>query len=144
MSFSDGLMPGLLFAGGTYLFFGLRGAVWAVILKHLKLSVAYPALSLSFPLVLLVSYAVFREHVSLWNIAGAVTVVAGVVIISRGEAALRERKEGGAVGEGPGGTAAGSRPEANSRGPGGGGRRPGANSRGPGTGASRDSGGGRP
>lgn len=82
----------LISAAGTYLFFGLRGAIWAVIIKKMKLSVAYPVLSLSFPLVLLLSWLVFGEHVSPYNAAGAFIVVFGVVLISRGEMRLREKE----------------------------------------------------
>ncbi|MFP4268760.1 MAG: hypothetical protein ACLFQW_12255 [Spirochaetaceae bacterium] len=92
-TFGDAPMPGLLFGVGTYLFFGIRGVVWAIIVKRFKLSVAYPVLSLSFPLVLLVSSLIFAERVSLYNILGAFTVVAGVLLISLGE--IRLAKEEG-------------------------------------------------
>lgn len=93
-TFGDAPLPGLLFGLGTYLFFGIRGFVWAIIVKRLKLSVAYPVMSLSFPLVLLVSFLIFGERVSIYNIFGAFTVVAGVLLISLGE--IRLAKEEGA------------------------------------------------
>lgn len=92
-TFGEEPLPGMLFGLGTYLFFGVRGVVWAIIIKRLKLSVAYPVLSLSFPLVLLVSFLIFGERVSLYNIIGAFTVVAGVLLISFGEIKLA-REEG--------------------------------------------------
>ena len=84
---------GLIFAVGTYLFFGLRGAVWAVIVKRMKLSVAYPVLSLSFPLVLLLSHFLFGESISGYNLAGALIVLSGLLIIARGELRLRAERE---------------------------------------------------
>ncbi len=90
---------GLIFAFGTYIFFGLRGAVWAVIVKRMKLSVAYPVLSISFPLVLLISYLFFGEEVSAYNIAGAFIVLSGVLIIGRGELRLWSGETGEEIGE---------------------------------------------
>lgn len=78
----------IFFGLATYFFFALRGFVWAIILKRMKLSVAYPVLSLSFPLVLLVSFFVFGETVSIYNILGACLIAGGLVLISRGELLL--------------------------------------------------------
>jgi len=86
LSLSSGRGITLLFVAGTYLFFTLRGLAWAVILKRMKLSVAYPVLSISFPLVLLLSSLAFGEDISVYKLLGSLFVLLGVLLIARGEA----------------------------------------------------------
>ncbi len=63
----------------------LRGLVWVVILRNIKLSVAYPAISITYVLILAISYYFFHEPVAAQKIVGALFIVAGVFCIGVGE-----------------------------------------------------------
>jgi drug/metabolite transporter (DMT)-like permease len=89
---SEDRLLAALFVAGTYLVFALRGLLWAVIIKKYKLSAAYPVLSLSFPLVLLVSHLAFGEEITLFKLLGSAALVGGVLLVARGEAQLRGRR----------------------------------------------------
>ncbi len=56
---------------------------WLVALSRVQLSFAYPFASLSYGLMLLASWLLFREDISLLRIIGTAVIVAGVLIISR-------------------------------------------------------------
>ncbi len=56
---------------------------WLVALSRISLSFAYGFASLSYGLMLLASWLVFREDISLLRILGTAVIVVGVLIISR-------------------------------------------------------------
>lgn len=56
--------------------------VWMAALSRLELSVAYPLLALGYPLVLVSSYFIFNEPLTLERIAGVFLIGAGVLLIS--------------------------------------------------------------
>jgi multidrug transporter EmrE-like cation transporter len=56
---------------------------WIVALSRLDLSRAYPFVSASFALVLVLSMVVFNESMTLPKIVGAVLIVAGLVVGSQ-------------------------------------------------------------
>jgi len=56
----------------------VRGGVWILALRSVPLSRAYPLLSLSFPLVLVISVAVFDEPLKWTKCAGSIFLVLGV------------------------------------------------------------------
>jgi drug/metabolite transporter (DMT)-like permease len=56
---------------------------WLVALSRVQLSFAYPFASLSYGLMLLAAWLLFREDISLLRIIGTAVIVAGVLIISR-------------------------------------------------------------
>ncbi|GAB4261259.1 EamA family transporter [Thermincola ferriacetica] len=62
----------------------LRGLVWLFILKRLPVSFAYPMMSLSFVLILVASYFVFGEAITLYKLLGSLLIIAGVFFISSG------------------------------------------------------------
>jgi drug/metabolite transporter (DMT)-like permease len=69
----------------------VRGLVWVLILKNLKLSFAYPFISLSYIVVLAVSHRFFGEAVTSRHLLGTALIVAGVFGIWLGQ----RRLEGG-------------------------------------------------
>ncbi len=56
---------------------------WLVALSRVQLSFAYPFASLSYGLMLLASWQLFREDISLLRVVGTIVIVAGVLLISR-------------------------------------------------------------
>ncbi len=71
-----------------FVFFGLvvyvTGTVfWLAALSRVDLSYAYPFASLSYVVMLLAAFLIFKENVSLLRIIGTLVVGLGVLIISR-------------------------------------------------------------
>ena len=54
---------------------------WLSVLSRLDLSVAYPMLSISYVIVVFLSWIIFRENVSLLRFAGVVVIISGVALI---------------------------------------------------------------
>ena len=68
---------------------GLAGAMiaaiaWMAAMTKLDLSHAYPFVSITFPVVIILSGLFFKEPVGLYKIAGALIIVFGVIVGSRG------------------------------------------------------------
>lgn len=68
--------------GGLCLY-GLGAMVWLVVLSRVDLSFAYPLLSISYVLIIIISIVRFGEQVTLSRIIGTLLICAGVVFISR-------------------------------------------------------------
>jgi len=62
----------------------LASLFWIAALTQLELSYAYPFISLTFVLVLLLSGLFFHEPITRFKILGLVLIVAGVIVGSRG------------------------------------------------------------
>ena len=75
-----------------YTFLILRGLVWVVILKKMRLSFAYPFISISYVLILAISYYFFDEAVGVNKIIGTVLIMVGVFVTGLGRA-----RDGGAL-----------------------------------------------
>ncbi|NNF16364.1 MAG: EamA family transporter, partial [Gammaproteobacteria bacterium] len=56
---------------------------WLYVLKQVDVSYAYPFISLGFVFVLLISYQFFNETINLYKIAGIMSIILGVFLISR-------------------------------------------------------------
>lgn len=54
---------------------------WIICLSKMPLSQAYPFMSLSFPLVLIMSYIIFREPVGIYNFIGMLLVISGLFFV---------------------------------------------------------------
>lgn len=63
--------------------YGLSTAFWLVALSELKLSVAYPMVSLSYVLVVLGSVWILGEQITASQIIGLCLIIAGVVFLVR-------------------------------------------------------------
>lgn len=71
------VLSGLLAAFGASL-------SWMLAMSKLDLNYAYPFVSLSFILIILSGAFFFNESLSMWKIVGAILIVAGVTVGSRG------------------------------------------------------------
>lgn len=56
---------------------------WLVALSRVDLSYAYPFASLSYVIMLIVSWRLFNEDISLLRLAGTATIAIGVLLVSR-------------------------------------------------------------
>lgn len=73
------------FIGLGYIFLIVRGLLWILVLKKFPISFAYPFLSISFVLLLLVSFSFFAEAITIYKIIGSLFIVTGVFFTSIGE-----------------------------------------------------------
>jgi uncharacterized membrane protein len=64
----------------TYLFFGLRGLSWVLIVRYFQLSAAYPVMSLGFCLVPPAAALFFGDPLSISTVIGMVLVTVGVFL----------------------------------------------------------------
>ncbi len=64
--------------------FGVSALSWLVVLSRVKLSVAYPMISLGYVAVIFFSWLILREPVRPITIAGCLIIISGVILISRG------------------------------------------------------------
>ena len=64
--------------------FGISALSWLVVLSRVKLSIAYPMVSLGYVAVVLFSWLIFKESVKPITIAGCLAIAIGVFLISRG------------------------------------------------------------
>lgn len=64
--------------------FGISALSWLVVLSRVKLSIAYPMVSLGYVAVVFFSWFIFEESVKPITIAGCLTIALGVFLISRG------------------------------------------------------------
>lgn len=63
-------------------FYGVSTLMWIVILKHIKLSVAYPMMSLSYVLVMIAAQFFFHEKVEVIQWTGIILIIMGVGLIA--------------------------------------------------------------
>jgi len=68
---------------GTVACLMLQAVCWQIVLRGIRLFVAYLFTSLNYLLVLAASRIFFLERVTLLNVAGAAVIVAGVYIVVR-------------------------------------------------------------
>lgn len=74
------LNPYVLAGVGAY---AASSIFWLILLSRVDLSYAYPALSLGYVLITLVSVLFLGEHVSALRWAGVIVICVGVILISR-------------------------------------------------------------
>jgi drug/metabolite transporter (DMT)-like permease len=65
------------------LVYGISTIFWLTALSRVELSFAYPFVSLSYALMLLASWQIFNEDISLLRVTGCLVVGLGVFLISR-------------------------------------------------------------
>ncbi len=71
------------FVLGGLVFYGVSLLIWLVVLSKVNLSLAYPLISISYVLVLLVSWIFLNEVVPPLRWLGVGLIIAGVFFISR-------------------------------------------------------------
>lgn len=69
--------------GGLFVF-AISALSWLVALSRVKLSIAYPMVSLGYVAVVIFSWLVLKEPVKPVAFAGCAVVIIGVILISRG------------------------------------------------------------
>lgn len=68
---------------GGLLIYGLSAVCWLWVLARAQLSLAYPILSLTFPIVLALSAAIFAETITPLRWTGVGVIVLGVSLLAR-------------------------------------------------------------
>ncbi len=63
--------------------YGLSTVFWLIALSRMDLSFVYPFISLTYILVLSLSYLVLKESIGLNKIAGSVLIILGLILISK-------------------------------------------------------------
>lgn len=66
----------------SFSLFFVRSVIWQLVLKHLPLSIAYPAVSLNMVLLLIFGYLLFGETISWNNILGTAVMLMGVILMN--------------------------------------------------------------
>lgn len=68
---------------GGLLLYGISFLLWVKVLTKLELSYAYPLVSIGYVLVMICSYWLFREQLSLPRLFGTGLIILGVVLVAR-------------------------------------------------------------
>lgn len=63
--------------------YGISSVFWLAALSRVELSFAYPFVSLSYVGMLIASWLLFNEDLSLLRLLGTATIILGVLIVSR-------------------------------------------------------------
>jgi multidrug transporter EmrE-like cation transporter len=67
---------------GGLVVYGLGVINWLLALSHLELSYAYPFASLGYIGIIIGSYFIFKERITLMRLGGIAVIIAGVLITS--------------------------------------------------------------
>jgi multidrug transporter EmrE-like cation transporter len=67
---------------GGLVVYGLGVINWLLALSHLELSYAYPFASLSYIGIIVGSYFIFKERITLLRVAGIAVIIIGVLVTS--------------------------------------------------------------
>jgi multidrug transporter EmrE-like cation transporter len=67
---------------GGLVVYGLGVINWLMALSHLELSYAYPFASLSYIGIIVGSYFIFKERITLLRVAGIAVIIIGVLVTS--------------------------------------------------------------
>lgn len=73
-----------LIAGLTL--YGASAIIWIHVLSAVNLSTAYPLVGLSFVFVVLLGVVILGERVTLLQLLGCVTIIAGIMLVLKGQA----------------------------------------------------------
>lgn len=66
-----------------FMLYGISSIVWLFVLKKFPLSVAYPALSLTYVAVVAISILVFKETFTINKVIGVLLIISGVIVLFR-------------------------------------------------------------
>jgi drug/metabolite transporter (DMT)-like permease len=77
IALNPGIWTGLaVYGAGTFF--------WLIALSQVELGFAYPFISLSYVLILLASWILFREKLSWWRVVGVAAICVGVYVVAAG------------------------------------------------------------
>lgn len=74
----------ILLYGGVLLIMGVYAILWQQVIKNIPLNVAYANKAVTLIWGMVWGTLIFKEHISLSNIIGAVVVLAGVILMVTG------------------------------------------------------------
>lgn len=57
-----------------------RIITWMKILSRVKLSIAYPVVSITFPIMLFISYQIYNEEITISKLCGTGMIILGLVL----------------------------------------------------------------
>jgi len=63
--------------------YALGAFLWLLVLKVSDLGVAYPMISLTYPIILILSHILFHEVVTLRQVIGVLAIVIGISLVYR-------------------------------------------------------------
>ena len=66
-----------------FLCFGVSSILWLVVISKLQLSYAYPMVSMGYVIVVLASWLLFGENLSIVRLGGVAFICVGVALISK-------------------------------------------------------------
>lgn len=66
-----------------FLIYGVSAIIWLFVLQRFQLSVAYPALSLTYVAIVLLSARYYGEPMTLLKAAGVILIIGGVYLLFR-------------------------------------------------------------
>ncbi len=67
---------------GGFLAYGISSLSWLIVLSRTELSYAYPMVALAYVFVFILSWIIFKEHITWPRIVGMVLICAGVVMVA--------------------------------------------------------------
>ena len=74
------LLPNVLLG---LLFYAISTVFWLIALSKIELNVAYPMLSIGYILLMILSYFLLNETITVYKVIGTLLVVVGITLISR-------------------------------------------------------------
>ncbi|MGZ9586205.1 EamA family transporter [Paenibacillus marinisediminis] len=72
-----------LYVVSGFLLYGISAVVWIFAISKLPLSIAYPMVGLSYVLVMILSYFIFNEPITIIKVIGMVLITSGVIVIAK-------------------------------------------------------------
>lgn len=66
-----------------FMCYGISSIIWLFVLERFPLSIAYPALALSYVLIVLLSFIVLKEPLTVNKVIGSLIIVTGVFVLFR-------------------------------------------------------------
>ncbi|MCP4229370.1 MAG: EamA family transporter [bacterium] len=67
---------------GGFLAYGISSLSWLMVLSRTELSYAYPMVALAYVFVFILSWILFKEHITWPRIVGMALICAGVVMVA--------------------------------------------------------------
>lgn len=78
-SVSKTIFSPLVLAG--FISYGISSIIWLFVLQKFPLSIAYPALSLTYVAIVILSILIFKEPFTIYKSAGIIFIILGVYLL---------------------------------------------------------------
>lgn len=66
-----------------FVLYALSAFIWIFAISKLPLSIAYPLVGISYVIVMVLSYFMFKEPITLTKVIGVLLIISGVIVIAR-------------------------------------------------------------